>query len=78
MCFERQLNIKDMTIDFRGIELDVEYDVYEPDERVGLSTRIDIVSVFYKGCDVTEIMLAMEKVDDAISELEDLVYERIR
>lgn len=67
-----------MTIDFRGIELDVEYDAYPKDDSVGLSTRIDIISVFYNGCDVTEIMLAMEKVDDAISELEDLVYERIR
>ena len=67
-----------MTIDFRGIELDVDYDHDPPEPSVGLGTRIWINSVHYKGCDVTDIMLAMEKVDDAINEIEDIIYERIR
>ena len=62
-----------VTIFFRGIELEVEFDKEYAEPDVGLAEWVESYKVFYGECDVSEIVTAM----DLWSEINELVYERI-
>ena len=48
----------DLTINFRGIDLDCEFDVISGDSTVGLNATVEVWRAYYGGCDVWDVIVA--------------------
>ena len=52
------------TITFRGLELDVAYDFIHEEPKVGIREWVECYKVEYNGCDVTDIIFALDLMDE--------------
>ena len=48
----------ELTINFRGIDLDCEFDVLSGDSTVGLNATVEVYHAYYGGCDVWDVIVA--------------------
>ena len=48
----------ELTIKFRGIDLDCEFDVVSGDSTVGLNATVEVYHAYYGGCDVWDVIVA--------------------
>ena len=64
---------KGVKVQYRGLELSV-FGIYEkPEEDTGLSGSLELMEIWWNGCDVMELMNELTNV----IEIEELVFEKL-